>query len=236
MVFRTEIPPLPGRQGTISHGTPLLLIGSCFADNIGERLSDALFDVTVNPFGPLYNPASILAALATETVDDSLFVDRDGLTHHYLAHSRLSRESRESASEALGEAIRQSREALKKAGVVIITLGTTRCFTLKPSGRVVANCHKMPASTFGETRLSPDECIDLLCKTVDLIRRVAPEEVKVIFTVSPVRYLGEGAHGNQLSKSKLLLAVEEVLRRFPGLTDYFPAYEIITDDLRDYRF
>lgn len=235
MNFRTEVVPPKGREGMISHSTPILLIGSCFAGNVGERLAGQLFDVTVNPFGPLYNPLSIYEAFAMQSADEELLVSHEGMFHHFMAHSSLSRRSAHETLLQLDEAITSCREAVSRAGMVIITLGTTRCFRLRRNGRVVANCHKQPASVFEESRLSLSETVGTLRDIVNLIKENAPEGVKILFTVSPVRYLAEGAHSNQLSKATLLLAVEEVCRTFPR-ADYFPAYEIMMDDLRDYRF
>lgn len=239
MEFRTPVSPLAGRQGLVSHSTPLLLIGSCFAENIGRRLADALFDVTVNPFGPLYNPLSILAALRPDVAsihgEDSSV---GGHTFHFMAHSRLSGSDFAATLAAVSAATATMQRAMRDARVVFVTLGTTRLFRLKASGQVVANCHKMPASMFAEQRLSLAETVDALSDIVEALRKTsaAPEKLQVVFTVSPVRYTAEGAHANQLAKSTLLLAVDEVVRRFPETASYFPAYEILMDDLRDYRF
>lgn len=239
MDFRTVIPPLD-RQGLVKHGETMLLTGSCFTDNIGQRLCEDLFDAVVNPFGPLYNPLSILRAL--EALRDKVVVspddlfEREGRFLSFMFHSRYSGADREKTAQSMTKAIAEGHEALRKAAVVILTLGTTRVFRHLASDSVVANCHKLPGGEFESRFLTLEETVGALTDCVSLIRECNPE-ARVIFTVSPLRYLESGAHGNQLIKSTLLLAVNEVSVRFGEDTvSYFPSYEIMMDDLRDYRF
>ena len=226
-------------KGVVAHGTPILLLGSCFTDNIGALMASRGFEVTVNPFGPLYNPLSLLRAverLAGERLLSSAdLFSHDGLTHSFDFHSRYSRRSPEEALSAMNESIRQASECLRSASVVIITLGTTRVFRLADApARVVANCHKLPSAAFVEERLSLADTRRSVEEMTRVIRRVNPA-AHIMFTISPLRYLGGGAHDNLIIKSTLALAVEDTLTEVEN-SSYFPAYEIMMDDLRDYRF
>ncbi len=236
MRFRTEIDPLPGRRGMIVHGRPLVLIGSCFSDNIGRRLCDDLFETFVNPFGPLYNPLSILRAMRIVAGEDMepRFFNSDGLVCSFDAHSRLSAPSSEEFSSLFRKTVSCTREAMTSAQAVIVTFGTTRVFSLKSDDKVVANCHKQPGNIFSERKIGLDETVRAIGEIVEVIRKVN-NDAEIIFTVSPLRYPGTDPHDNTVSKSVLHLAVSEVVGSYPGIT-YFPAYEIMMDDLRDYRF
>lgn len=239
MEFRTPVKPPRFPQGTVSHGSPILLIGSCFSDNIGAQMLDRLFEVTVNPFGPLYNPLSILGALrrlehCELLTPDDLF-SHGALCHSFDFHSRYSRPSSREALEVMNRSIVEAAAALRSASTVIVTLGTVRVFRHRSEGTpVVANCHKLPAADFSEERLSLEQTAEALESIVDTVRRVN-QSSRLIFTISPLRYLGGGAHDNLIIKSTLALALEQTLSRHPEVL-YFPAYEIMMDDLRDYRF
>lgn len=238
MEFRTVVKPLDGYRGLISHNEPVLMIGSCFTDNIGACLRDDLFDVTVNPFGPIYNPASVEHAVAI-LADDCTIEPRDlfmheGRYHSFFFHSRYSGTDPEETARIMTSRIHSAHESLAGASALIVTLGTIRVFRSSCSTFVVANCHKLPASEFDEELLSLSQCITSLESIVEISRTVNPD-LKVIFTVSPLRYLGQGAHGNTLAKATLALAIEDVVSRYHGV-HYFPSFEIMMDDLRDYRF
>ena len=170
----------------------LLFVGSCFATEIGHRFEEEKFRVTVNPFGVMYNPASILHTIQRLTTSSSK--------------------------------------------VAFLTLGTNHVYRLKETGEIVDNCQKRPAALFTEEKLSVDASADYLRQAVDLLRANNPD-VHVVLTVSPIRYRKYGYHGSQLSKATLLLAVEKLLTsHFSPFISYFPAYEIVNDELRDYRF
>ena len=238
MDFRTAVRPLAGFQGLVSHESPLLLVGSCFSDNIGAELAADLFDVSVNPFGPLYNPLSILSALhrlalATMVSADELFA-HEGRWHHWDFHSRYSAPHPAEAAERMNASILDGHATLLRAAVAIITLGTTLCYPLADGGRVVANCHKQPSALFAPRYLTLAETTEAVRRIVGCIRGANPA-CRVIFTVSPLRYLGDGFHANTIIKSTLHLAIAEVMASDPDII-YFPAYEIMNDDLRDYRF
>ena len=201
MEFRTQVDiPKPGFL--IEPREELLFVGSCFADSIGQRFVDNQFRAVVNPYGTMYNPASVL-----HTVERWLPLQLEG------DGGRLPR-------------------------IVFLTLGTNHVYRLKETGEIVDNCQKRPASLFQEEQLSVDECADYLQRTVTLLRSRRPD-VHIVFTVSPIRYRKYGYHGSQLSKATLLLAVHQVISHLaPRIShlEYFPAYEILMDELRDYRF
>ena len=232
MIFRTEVSPEKGLEGLLSHGTPVVLVGSCFTDNIGACMRDDLFDVIVNPFGPIYNPSSVRRAVSS--IVDGISISpgdlfpHEGRFHSHLFHSRYSGCDREAAAQAMTRQIHLAREALLHASSLIVTLGTTRVFRHRQQGMVVANCHRLPSSSFREETLSLDQCTDDLESLVSMVRTVNPD-IHIIFTVSPLRYLGQGAHINSISKATLLLAIDSVVRTFPST-------QIMMDDLRDYRF
>ena len=240
MDFRTVVPPVEGKHGLVRHGEPILLVGSCFSDNIGSCLVSELFEADVNPFGPLYNPLSISKAFellaGRVEVPASTLVMRDGAWVSTLFHSRVSDADRDSALGKMNRTVNESGATLRSASVVIITLGTTRVFTLRDGGSVVANCHKLPGSMFDVRYLTLEEVTEALRSILSSIRSVNAE-AEVMFTVSPLRYSEQGAHGNQLSKATLLLGVDSLIRSSSDpKVSYFPAYEVMMDDLRDYRF
>lgn len=168
----------------------MLFLGSCFAANIGQRFRKEQFKVTLNPYGVMYNPASILHSV--RKIDDSF-------------------------------------------AVVFFTLGTNHVYIFKETGEIVDNCNKRPAALFQEKELTIDECADYLSQAVELVLR-HHSQTKVVMTVSPYRYRKYGFHGSNLSKSVLLLATEKLMERYPSIVSYFPAFEIVNDELRDYRF
>lgn len=226
MEFRTLARPLERLQGTVSHAAPVLLVGSCFSDNIGTELRADLFDAVVNPFGPLYNPLSVESAFGIIATNDGRYDARlfchEGVWHDWNFHSRFSSASAPEAARAMGRSVAAAREALASASAVIITLGTTTAYRLCEDDSVVANCHKMPARMFRQTDLSLAETTESLDRTIEIVRTVNPG-AKIIFTVSPLRYLADGMHANTLIKSRLHLAIDAVSRSHEGII-YFPAY------------
>lgn len=236
--LRTEVKPLKGCEGLISHNDRILLLGSCFSDNIGARLEADLFDAEVNPFGALYNPFSIylaiqrLAEIRPVTLEE-LF-QHNGLWHSFYFHSSFSSFSPDDALKKMNESLERGAKRLRNATVIVVTLGSARGFALK-KGMAVANCHKMPAATFDEFEMDSSEVAESIKAAIDTIRSVN-KEAKIIFTVSPIRHTGYGLHENMLSKAALLVGLHKVLKKHPKSTVYFPAFEIMMDDLRDYRF
>lgn len=220
----------------ISFSEGVCLLGSCFADSIGARMADAGFTVCSNPFGTLYNPVSLSAAVdrleSAEPFgpDDCVEMGAGaGLVCSFHHHTSFARSTPEEFLEAANSALSAAHARWREARVVILTLGTAWCFRHRSSGMVVANCLKRPAGEFVRERLSLQETVAML----EGITSRYPDK-RFILTVSPIRHTADGAHGNQLGKSTLLLAADAV-------TDgervvYFPAYEIVMDELRDYRF
>lgn len=235
--FRTIVIPNK-HEGLINHERSIFSLGSCFADNIADLLERDLFQVLKNPFGTLYNPASILQTIERLSCpklfnEEDLF-ETEGQWRSWDCHTKLGFKDLKSAVNQLNSLIEQSRLFIEKAGTVILTFGTTFVFQLRHSGAIVANCHKMPGSLFERFMLPIEDCISKIEKSINLLRNLNPE-IKIIMTVSPIRHLSDGAHGNFLSKATLALAIEKVIEKHEGVF-YFPSYEIMMDDLRDYRF
>lgn len=233
--LQTPVQVSPGKVG-VSYSDSLLVLGSCFADNIGARLSAYGFDVCVNPFGTLYNPVSVANAAAR--LQSALpFTEREcvemgagaGLVCSFSHHTSFARRTSEQFLAEANASLETACRHWARANKVIITLGTAFCYRNISSGEVVSNCLKRPAKEFSREMLSVGTVTLLL---ENLVRRYPDKEF--IFTVSPIRHMADGAHANQLSKSTLLLAVQSLSEKVNA--DYFPAYEIMMDELRDYRF
>ena len=227
-------PPLPVQIGLEDR---VMVLGSCFADRIGARLAAAGFQVCVNPFGTLYNPASLAQAL-DRLSDPRPFTEADcvpmgagaGLVCSWSHHSSFARPDAAQFLEAANRSLEEAAAFWQRCNKVLVTLGTAWVWRLSDSGRIVSNCLKRPAAEFTHERLDEVEVLRLL----DLVCP-ADSGREYIFTVSPIRHLGDGAHENQLSKATLLLALDRFLSERKA-TAYFPAYEILLDELRDYRF
>lgn len=217
-----------------SYGDRFFFVGSCFADSIGDIMAEAGFDVVRNPFGVLYNPASIAQSfLRLESRD--LFTAADvicseGLHTSFWHHSRFSRPSAEEFLTNANSSLLAAADAFAAADVCVVTLGTSWVFRHIERDMIVSNCHKIAASQFIRERLSAEQSVALLSPVVE-----RHPQKRWIFTVSPIRHMADGAHGNQLSKASLLLAIDALQARY-GNVHYFPAYEIMMDELRDYRF
>ena len=234
MKFRTETDITPFTD-KIGYENRILALGSCFADNISEILRQAKFRIVSNPTGVLFNPASIAQTLhrfesGRKATADELR-ESGGRCFGYDFHGSLAAETPEKALENINAAIAAGHKALKECDRIIITFGTAWVYVLNETGQVVANCHKQPASLFTRRRMTVDETVGLFAPIIENLSA----EKKIIFTVSPVRHLGDGADGNFLSKATLKLAIAELVERYENAY-YFPAYEILNDDLRDYRF
>lgn len=237
MEFR-KITNIPKTDLKINHQSEILLFGSCFAEHIGNMLLENKFRVNVNPFGILYNPASIEQAINI-LLDEKDFSESDifeshGIFHTFFHHSRFSGTNKEIFIDEINSQRKQASSDIKVADILLITFGTSYIFKYKETGAVVANCHKLPASAFEHVRLDINETVCLWNKLILKIRKINPS-VKLLFTVSPVRHLKNGAHNNQLSKAILLLIIENLINEHESIY-YFPSYEIMLDELRDYRF
>ena len=232
MKFRTEIELAPLTEG-MEHGAKVFALGSCFAENISERLAKAKFSITSNPFGVLFNPASIAAAIDRLADTRSFAVcditaGKEGF-FSFDAHSSLNGKTQTEAFGNLNRAVAQGAKSLAEADWVILTFGTA--WVYEKDGRVVANCHKQPASQFERRRLSVEEIVERYSHLFEGTLR----DKKVILTVSPVRHVGDGLQENSVSKATLRLAVEELVEKYENV-HYFPSFEILIDDLRDYRY
>ena len=234
---RIEIPKPPF---AFSYEDRILLMGSCFAENIGKKLEECRFPVDINPFGTLYNPVSVAQGLRQllhpKPFSQEVLFERDGLYHSFSHHSRFSAESPVTCLRQINERLASSAAFLREASRLIITWGTAFVYRLRADGQVVANCHKLPERLFERSRLSVEEIVADWKALLPTLWKEANPELKVLFTVSPIRHWKDGARQNQISKATLLLATEELERTFPGQVAYFPAYELMMDELRDYRF
>lgn len=227
-----DIAPSPKK---IAYNDKILLLGSCFADNIGTKFGEYYFQTTVNPYGTLYNPASIAKAISGigNGVSDIGIVEHNGLWHSLSHHGSFSRADKEDLVRACEQSRVQLREALQQASIMIITFGTAWVYEYED--KVVANCHKLPANRFVRRRMTVDEIVEIWQSVL-----AAMPDKHWIFTVSPIRHVKDGLHENQISKAILLQAVDRLTAKqldspIGGLS-YFPSYEIMLDELRDYRF
>lgn len=239
MKFRTEIDIDYEHKGAIDLKQSLLMLGSCFTTNIGELLQQDGFDVSINPFGTLYNPLSIEASLSNTVAqrrydESSLIRDSQGIWHCLDFHSAFSSDDPSHIIDRINTAITRCNERIRTCDWVIITLGTSYVYRWKASGEVVANCHKLHPDLFQRTLMTPAEVEESVTRLIHNVRAVNPD-VKFIFTISPIRHKADGLHANQVSKAGLMLAIDNIVRSMDDVM-YFPAYEIMMDDLRDYRF
>ena len=228
----------PASRITVTHGDRIMAVGSCFADRIGERLLHGGFDACVNPFGTLYNPISLAGALS-RLCDGRPFTESEcvemgagaGLVCSFSHHTSFARETAEAFLDHANARLEEAGAFWKDCNKVLVTLGTVFCWL--HDGTVVANCLKRPAAEFERVEMSLEQVTAVLRSIV-----LSSPDKEFIFSVSPIRHLADGAHLNQLSKSTLLLAVDTLLRDpvVGQRCEYFPAYEILMDELRDYRF
>ena len=237
--LKLQTPVETGRSKVgVSLNDKIVILGSCFADNMGQKMVDLGFDVCLNPFGTLYNPVSVCNSVARLTSGIPFSKDEcvqmgagAGLVCSFSHHTSFARRTEDEFLQVANASLREASLRWKAASKVIITLGTAWIYEYLRSGETVSNCLKIDAKEFSRRRLSVRETATLL---MNMIARHPEKEF--MFTVSPIRHFKDGAHGNQISKSTLLLALDEVLAKFPERCEYFPAYEIVLDELRDYRF
>ena len=236
-MFRTELTIAPA-TGQLSRTARVLTIGSCFADSIGMRLAAHKVETRVNPFGTVFQPlalARLLRAAAGEDVDwQRHLVQARGRWQSYDLHGSIGADSPVELLQYIQELMRQTGEFLRNTDVLLLTLGTAWAYRLRETGELVSNCHKQSADLFVRELLTPDEIINALAETHAYLRRINPE-LRFVLTVSPVRHLKDTLPLNSVSKSVLRVATHIVSDLLPGVT-YFPAFELLTDDLRDYRF
>lgn len=238
MNLQTKITLKKETRNPISYNSKIFLFGSCFSENIGSKIEYFKFENTINPFGILFHPIAI-EMLITNIVNEKIYTEKDIFFHNerwhcYEAHSELSNPSKEDLLLKLNAAISTANTQLKEVSHVIITLGTSWAYRLIETDTVVANCHKVPQKKFLKELLLIDEITNSLEAIITLIKSVN-NNIEIIFTVSPVRHLKDGFVENMRSKSHLLSAIHQVVAPRDH-THYFPSYEIMMDDLRDYRF
>ena len=237
MLFRTEL-SLPASSFTIHHRHRIVLLGSCFSQNVGARLQIYKFNCFLNPFGTIFHPIPIARLMnyiySNHQVESHMLVQSQGLYVHPDFHSSLSSPDPSIAAERINQAINEMHLELPKLDYVFITLGTSIGYTYLKSGEVVANCHKIPAASFTKIDSEVDIMVNRLHQACDQWQQFN-RDIRFIFTVSPVRHIKDGIVENMLSKAKLLLTVEKLSHLLPNAS-YFPAYEWMMDDLRDYRY
>lgn len=236
-MFRTIVEIKPS-QLKIGYEDSIMTLGSCFAENIGLKMSNLYFDINTNPFGVLYNPVSILKSIEL-LMQNNLFTKNDlftnrGLWQSFSFSSLFSDVNQEKCLEKLNSSFSNAASSLQKTDYILITFGTAWIYEEKSSGSVVSNCHKLPANRFVRRRLTTEEIVADYSNLIQRFQELYPH-TKFIFSVSPIRHWKDGAHENNISKSTLLLAIEMLEKKFNNV-EYFPAYEIMMDELRDYRF
>jgi hypothetical protein len=233
LITKVHIKP---SERNIKYQDKLLLLGSCFADNIGDKFREHYFQATINPFGTLYNPASILKAIHLSLDNDAkhYLIQHNGLWHSMVHHGSFSHPDKNVLLHRYKESQTIMRNALQEASTIIVTLGTSWVYELE--GIVVANCHKIPANRFRRDCMTANQIIEMW---LPLLVQIPNKHW--IFTVSPIRHIKDGLHANHLSKATLLQAIDQLIVNAKELNpssnySYFPAYEIMMDELRDYRF
>lgn len=230
--FRTEIKVAP--KTPIDHRSVIVTAGSCFSDSIGAKLSENKFEVLVNPFGTSYNPLSIHRSLLAESPEANMFTSRDGSWFHFDFHSQFYDATRAALEEKLQEKIKATSAFINRDDVLLITYGTAWAYRHVATKQIVSNCHKQPGNLFKKELLSTQAIVEDFESFLQKLRTRRPS-LKIILTLSPVRHTKDTLELNQVSKSVLRLAIHQVMERNQDV-EYFPAYEIMLDDLRDYRF
>lgn len=236
MEFRTIITP-DNKDIMLRHSDKMMMLGSCFSDNIGSRLADAMINVVINPLGTVYNPMSVATAamrvMDCRLVEREELVEANGVLNCFDFHSRFSMPDADEALRAMNGSITSAHAHLRQCRVLFVTLGTA--ITYSRGGTVVSNCHKLPSAEFVRQMRSVGEITDAMDEMVSRLHEFNPQ-LLIVFTVSPIRHVADGLATNSLSKSTLRVAVAEMARKHPDVCSYFPSYEILMDDLRDYRF
>ncbi|MEM9673734.1 MAG: GSCFA domain-containing protein [Bacteroidota bacterium] len=237
-MFRTEV-TIPPLNKSIALGDPVCLIGSCFAQTMGERFQQNKFTTYFNPFGTLYNPASIFRLLH-DAINQSMpgehtYLVNQGIHLNYQFHSDFSSSSEDDLRAQIEQALISTRSFLKDCRWLVITLGSAYCYELQENSQIISNCHKMPSHLFQRRLLDPDEIVMRFEQLYGALAALNPD-MKYIFTVSPVRHLRDTLVQNSVSKAVLRVAVNSIQETHSNTVHYFPSYELMMDDLRDYRF
>jgi hypothetical protein len=238
MNFTTRI-PIEKSKNLISYDSKIVSIGSCFAENMGEKFSYFKFQSVVNPFGIIFNPVSI-ENLISRVVNKQKFTESDlffhnDLWHCFEVHSELSNPDKEAFLNSLNQLLKETNNQITESTHIILTYGTSWVYRSKASELIVANCHKIAQNQFDKEILSIETIEKSLQNTIDLIKKVNPN-CTFIFTISPVRHIKDGFVENQRSKAHLITALHKFVTLSLSKCNYFPSYEIVMDELRDYRF
>jgi len=239
MIFRTEV-SLPKVASQLSYRRNALMVGSCFTENIGNHLNQHLFPVVTNPSGILYNPVSIGSCIDFLTgdnkIDESDLFQANGLWNHFSFHSRFSHPDKETALRMMNDSVSFASQKLMTASHLFITFGTSWVYRDNEDDKIVGNCHKLPAGRFTRERLSPELMNAQWTRLLNKLFKDYPE-LYIVFTVSPIRHMKDGSYENQVSKSALFLLIDQLRSSFKSdRMVYFPSYDLVMDELRDYRF
>ncbi|MBP3253100.1 MAG: GSCFA domain-containing protein [Bacteroidales bacterium] len=224
----------------INHKSHIMLIGSCFTDEIGERFAIHGFNIGKNPFGILYNPASI--AICLNRITDKEYFDKKDLIksgeyfYAFSCHGDYRGETEEQCLEKINRSIDENHEFLKTTDTIIITLGSAWTYRYKPADYLMGNCHKIDSKLIERRMLTVEQTVQCMMQATENVKQKINSDMRFIFTLSPVRHWREGWHDNAVSKAVLYLAVDKMIKEFCGNAAYFPSYDIVTDELRDYRF
>ena len=222
-----------GSEKKISHSDRTVLLGSCFADAVGKKMIANKFQVESNPFGTIYNPISQFKILQGE-INETRIIENQGIYYHWDAHSKVSSLKEKDLPVLINEKQKETQLELKRANWLVITFGSAFAYLLKSTGELVANCHKRPAKEFEKVLLTTEAITTELEKTINHLVELNPS-LKIILTVSPVRHSKDGLVENNRSKARLIEACHSLLESNDQCS-YFPAYEILIDELREYRF
>tara|TARA_Y100000385_G_C13077164_1_gene631991 strand:+ start:363 stop:1334 length:972 start_codon:yes stop_codon:yes gene_type:complete len=229
--------PIPEYPFELSHKDRVFSVGSCFAQHMADRLVHFKFFCASNPYGTLFHPIPLLQnltdALKQVEIDEGLFLERDEAVFHYSCHSSVWAKSKNDLKKKLQDLQLSVATELKESKLLVLTFGTAFLYQLV-SGEVVANCHKQPKDNFTKELSSPEELQNVFHSFYTELKKQNPK-IQILLTVSPIRHIRNGVHENNLSKSALLLACDAIQKTFDDI-HYFPAYEIVMDELRDYRF
>ena len=239
MILQTKVPLQKEAKNPISYASKIVLLGSCFSENIGDQLNYFKFQTVQNPFGILFHPKAIKELVANaiheKTYTETDLVFQNERWHCFDAHSKLSAPEKKDVLSQLNKAITSTNTALKEATHLVITLGTSWVYRDTATHKIVANCHKIPQKKFSKELLSVQEITETLSEIITLIQSVNAS-INIIFTVSPVRHLKDGFVENTQSKSHLIAGIQTLFGNSKSNLHYFPSYEIMMDELRDYRF
>lgn len=229
---------IPPAEKKISYHKPVIFIGSCFASMIGRKFEAGRLPVVINPSGTVYNPFSVSNTIHTITegincTEKDLY-NYDGLWISFNHHTGFVSDDPSYLINKINKNTSRAKNIISTASHLFVTFGTARVYRFRETGKIVSNCHKLPALLFTHELLETENILSIWNEQLDKLKILYPD-MKVVFTISPVRHWKDGAHGNQVSKSVLFLAVEKLLQH-PSQPAYFPSYELVMDDLRDYRF